>query len=77
MKRMKMMLKRKPVELPKPVISVDGCNLEIKNADIVEVRAHWEDKNIVVDYIRDFSLYRKYSDLLKHNFSTDIVLRWE
>lgn len=71
------MLKRKPIELPKPVLSVDGCNLEIKTADIIECRAHWEDKNIVVDYIRDFSLYKKYSDLLKHNFSTDVVMRWE
>lgn len=68
---------KKQVELPKPIISVDGCNLEIRTAGVTELRAHWEDKNIVVDYIRDFNLYKKYSDLLKHNFSTDIVMRWE
>lgn len=69
--------KTKQVEPPKPILSIDGCNLEIKTADIVEVRAHWEDSNIVVDYIRDFNLYKKYSDLLKHHFSTDVVMRWE
>jgi hypothetical protein len=72
-----MMLKKNKIEPPKPVLSVDGCNLEIKTADIVEMRGHWEDKNIVVDYIRDFSLYKKMADLIKHYFAADVVMRWE
>lgn len=72
-----MMLKRKPIELPKPVLSVTNCNLEIKVADICEMRAHWEGTDIVVDYIRDFNLYKKYSDLLRHYFNCDILMSWE
>lgn len=72
-----MMLKRKPIELPKPILTVDGCNIEIRTADIVECRAHWEDVKIVVDYIRDINLYKKMTDLIKHNFNCDVMMRWE
>lgn len=72
-----MLKKRNKIELPKPILSVDGTNLEIKTADIVECRAHWEDTRVVIDYLRDFYLYKKMTDLIKHQFSCDVVMRWE